>query len=259
MSNNHQIVYVYRSNAGVVTGVFACVFGILGIFTLGFIFVPLAVIFSLIGFVTGLGLLRGFTGMSGTGMLVSFIGGILAFAGLATSPSLWLLFGVARLVAAHNQDSRPQSTNDVTVATQSAPPSDLQRDKELQNYCAGLGTKTDVKPIPELLVPYANSVFFDGAASSTEYRCIANQIYICENGNGFNCDRPSTKRHNSSVDQFCRENPSASSVPFAVSGHGSVYAWKCVGTNAAIAHTESTDKEGFRTEMWVPIDPNRSL
>ncbi len=61
-------------------------FGVLGIFTLGIVFVPLAALCSVIG------LVRGLSSMSGAGIGMSVLGGLLTVAGFAFSPSLWLLF-----------------------------------------------------------------------------------------------------------------------------------------------------------------------
>jgi apolipoprotein N-acyltransferase len=83
------IVVRHRGSPGVLVGVLACVFGVLGILTFGFIFVPLAAVCSLIG------LLRGVAGMSPAGIGTSLLGGVLTIVGFAVSPSLWLLFAVA--------------------------------------------------------------------------------------------------------------------------------------------------------------------
>lgn len=87
------IVVERRGSPGVVAGLLGCVFGILGIFTLGFVFVPLAAVCSLIG------LLRGLMGMSGAGIGLSVLGIVLTIVGFIFSPSLWLLFAAS--VAAH--------------------------------------------------------------------------------------------------------------------------------------------------------------
>jgi len=72
-------------NPGVLAGVLGCAFGVLGIFTLGIVFVPLAALCSVIG------LLRGLSGRSGAGIGVSLLGGFLTVMGFIFSPSLWLV------------------------------------------------------------------------------------------------------------------------------------------------------------------------
>jgi zinc-ribbon domain len=80
---------------GILTGVFACLFGILGIFTWGLVFVPLAALCSVIG------MLRGLVGRSISGFSISLMGAFLAFVGVVVSPSLWLIVA-GFLVASQN-------------------------------------------------------------------------------------------------------------------------------------------------------------
>lgn len=88
-------------NQGVIAGLFGCIFGILGIFTIGIIFVPLAALCSLIG------LLRGMGGPSGSGIGISLLGGVLTFWGYTLSPSLLLMTG-GLLLASHSPVSPPR-------------------------------------------------------------------------------------------------------------------------------------------------------
>ncbi len=68
------------------TGYCAIGFGLLGIFTIGFIFVPLGFICSIAAFFVGQPIL----GLAGL---------ILAVAGFMTSPKLWLIIGMGALYA----------------------------------------------------------------------------------------------------------------------------------------------------------------
>ncbi len=65
-----------------VMGWFAVGFGLLGIFTIGFIFVPLALICSVIAIFLGQG-------------TWGFIGLLLVVGGFLTSPKLWLFVGIS--------------------------------------------------------------------------------------------------------------------------------------------------------------------
>jgi hypothetical protein len=94
-----------RRNQGVVAGILACIFAVLGIFTLGILFVPIA------AFCGAVGLLRGAIAFNISGLAVSALGIFLSVVGVATSPSLLLALG---LVLASNSkqpkigDSAPQ-------------------------------------------------------------------------------------------------------------------------------------------------------
>jgi hypothetical protein len=97
----------------VLAGVLACLFGILGIFTLAIVFVPLAAVCSVIGMLLGL------FGRSGSGFGLSLVGGFLTAAGFAVSPSLWLIFGGLLTTVHFWQPSVPPSK---PVAVASNPP-----------------------------------------------------------------------------------------------------------------------------------------
>ncbi len=68
-----------------ILAIFGVLFGILGIFTIGIIFVPLAAICATFALVSGI--------VNGrfTTVLLAFSGGVLTVAGWSMSPSLWVL------------------------------------------------------------------------------------------------------------------------------------------------------------------------
>jgi hypothetical protein len=103
-----QVQFDRRRNAGVLGGVLGCAFAVMGIFTLGFLFIPIAALCTIIG------LLSGIAGSNLSGIAVSALGAVLSLVGLATSPVLLLLLGIS--LTGHSAESR---TNDSirTVAT----------------------------------------------------------------------------------------------------------------------------------------------
>jgi hypothetical protein len=109
---NRAIRTAQRRNHGVVAGILACVFAVLGIFTLGILFVPIA------AFCGAVGLLRGAIAFNLSGLAVSALGILLSVVGVATSPSLLLALG---FVLASNSkqpkigDSAPQISCDSGV------------------------------------------------------------------------------------------------------------------------------------------------
>jgi len=87
-----RIIIEHRGPAGVLAGALGCVFGVLGIFFIGLIFVPLAALCAITGLVRGIG------SGSATAIGLSIIAVILCFFGFAVSPSLWVLLGAGLLV-----------------------------------------------------------------------------------------------------------------------------------------------------------------
>ena len=80
--NQHNSKAPNKKEGAPLMGWFAVAFGFLGIFTFGFIFVPLGFLFSVLAF---------FWGQA----LFGFVGLFLSVMGLITSPKLLLLIGMA--------------------------------------------------------------------------------------------------------------------------------------------------------------------
>lgn len=78
---------------GTLPSALSCVFGVMGIFFAAIIFVPLATLCALVGFV------RGCSSRNSTAIGLSLLGFVLCLFDFATSPSLWLLFGLGALTA----------------------------------------------------------------------------------------------------------------------------------------------------------------
>jgi hypothetical protein len=89
------VVLKRAGHQGVLAGLLGCAFGILGIFTLGIIFVPLGILCSVVG------LLRAIFVLSGPGIGCSVLGIILSAWGVVTSPSLWMILIGAGILTAH--------------------------------------------------------------------------------------------------------------------------------------------------------------
>jgi hypothetical protein len=86
----NQIIIIQKGGTpGLVPGVIGCILAILGIFTFGFIFVPLAAI------TTAIAALQASHHASFGGIAISVLSGFLTLVGFLTSPSLLALFGAA--------------------------------------------------------------------------------------------------------------------------------------------------------------------
>ncbi|OEJ69258.1 hypothetical protein [Magnetovibrio blakemorei] len=85
-ASGERTTYVMQDDSLPLLGMFAVGFGLLGIFTIGPVFVPLALIFGLIAIFAGQ-ILWGLTAL------------VLALAGFVTSPTLLLFLGAGALAA----------------------------------------------------------------------------------------------------------------------------------------------------------------
>jgi hypothetical protein len=99
-----------QGSEGAILGLLGACFGVLGIFTLGLIFVPVAILSSLFGLVWGL------ANRSTAGTAFSIVGLTLSAIGFFTSPSLLLLTGGLVVASQTNSgpstDTRPSNSSD---------------------------------------------------------------------------------------------------------------------------------------------------
>lgn len=77
-----EIVYVTKATPGLMTGIIASVLAILGIFTLGFVFIPIAILIAMIGSLLAL------KHKNSTGIAMNALAWILIVVGFMTSPFL---------------------------------------------------------------------------------------------------------------------------------------------------------------------------
>jgi len=102
-----KVVYRSRSSAGLFSGIFGCIFAILGIFTFGLVFLPFACLFSLVS------LLRSASGVSASGFCAAVASCILTVIGFVVSPTTWLvLIGLLGLAVTNvaNHPTAPQAS-----------------------------------------------------------------------------------------------------------------------------------------------------
>lgn len=88
-----RVIVETRGHAGLLAGLLSCILAILGIFTLAFVFIPLAVLCAIVG------LLRGISAFNASGIGISLLAGCLCVFGFLTSP---VLLGLAAGILATN-------------------------------------------------------------------------------------------------------------------------------------------------------------
>jgi hypothetical protein len=117
-----QIQNDRRRNAGVLAGILGCVFAVLGIFTLGFLFIPIAALCSLIG------LLNGISGLNIVGIAISTLSVFLTVVGLAFSPVLLLMLGIS--LAGHQVLTRTNDASNAVISTTRIEPKNESQSQE---------------------------------------------------------------------------------------------------------------------------------
>ena len=84
------------------------------------------------------------------------------------------------------------------------------------------------------------------------------QVYGCFVGANLPCtskantDRTPTAAEN----DYCKANPNSDFIPAAVTGHDTVYEWRCQNGGPEIAkQVFQVDSSGYISEIWYPLNP----
>ena len=111
-----EVVYVEKKGSpGLIAGIIASVMAVLGIFTLGFVFVPIAALIALIGSIIAI------KNGSGSGIGVNLLAWVLVVVGFSTSPVLWGMLGLGAAVATQPYDYSSSITTTSRTAVESVP------------------------------------------------------------------------------------------------------------------------------------------
>jgi hypothetical protein len=127
--------------------------------------------------------------------------------------------------------------------------------------CRGGVTDDTTRPIPPALVPAAVRLFGleamprEQVGRSTLYRCAEGRVLLCNLGANLPCDKANTSRDLPAATAWCAENPGSDFIPMYVTGHNTIYRWRCEGRRAiTIGAPLDTDRQGFIAQFWKPAD-----
>jgi hypothetical protein len=93
----------------------------------------------------------------------------------------------------------------------------------------------------------------------TFWRCMDGQVYACFVGANLPCQaQANTDRTPTQAEkEFCQQNPNADIIPMAVTGHETVYEWRCRNAEPEVVRQfAQPDKRGFLSHIWYEISPN---
>ena len=128
--------------------------------------------------------------------------------------------------------------------------------------CRRVGNDDRVRPYTPSFRPAFNKSFADdgrlpnaATLKTGVVRCMGGRLFGCIIGANQPCDRMNVARRNAGADSFCRDNPDATVVPLAASGHDSLYDYACAGSHAVVTRTQyRVDARGFAVGLWRPLD-----
>ena len=137
-------------------------------------------------------------------------------------------------------DSRASSATALAVLLL-APPGVAAWADAAQPLCRGGATDDTPRPIPDSLVPASVRLFGleampeEQVRRSTLYRCAEGRVLVCNLGANLPCGKANTRSDLPQADAWCAENAGSDFIPMYVTGHDTIYRWRCDGTKAAIS------------------------
>lgn len=140
-------------------------------------------------------------------------------------------------------------------------------------YCASIGTidapnaRYTGPQVPEAIINgFVAAAGLQGSTEplamfqkTTTWRCMDNQVYACNFGANLPCSSKANteKTPSQAMVDFCVANPDAAVIPMSVTGHSTIYSWRCVkDTPEPLDQIEKVDAQGYLAQIWYAIQPN---
>ncbi len=184
---------------------------------------------------------------------------------------LAIAFALAVFLAACAQPGRSHTRSDM-AATGTATAQLAQSYSSPFAYCRAVGTKdepgagyTGAEPPPAVVAGLVKAFGApaDAARSpifqhGTFWRCMGGAVYACNVGANLPCtSKANTNRAPTEGErQYCGENHDSLIIPMYVTGHDTIYDWRCKSGEAVAGKTLSkVDKRGYIARIWYRIPP----
>ena len=85
-------------------------------------------------------------------------------------------------------------------------------------------------------------------------RCVGDRLLACSIGANLNCGKANLERSLPAASAYCRANANTDFIPMFVTGHDTIYDWRCVNGEAVAGKALVTvDPQGFVAENWKEI------
>jgi hypothetical protein len=127
--------------------------------------------------------------------------------------------------------------------------------------CRRLGTSDRLRPLPGSLTGRASTLFGLSAMPpaqirrSTFFRCAGGHVLLCNTGANLPCGRANASRHLPAADRWCAGHPDSDFIPMYVTGHDTVYRWRCAAGRATpVGRPLRIDRRGFIARFWKRAD-----
>lgn len=91
---------------------------------------------------------------------------------------------------------------------------------------------------------------------SAVWRCMNSQVWVCHFGANLPCQEKAdlSQTPTAAMEDFCKANPTAESIPAAVTGRATVYEWSCAdGKAGAVRQAFKVDPQGYLADFWYEL------
>ncbi len=126
-----------------------------------------------------------------------------------------------------------------------------------QQYCARVGNDDELRRPPRSLGPAIRRLFnIEGsyARAATYYRCASGDVLLCTVGANLPCGKANTSETSPAAAQWCETHENSDFIPMTVTGHDTLYSWRCIGRVAKPgAPTGKIDARGFFAVYWKTL------
>jgi hypothetical protein len=94
-------------------------------------------------------------------------------------------------------------------------------------------------------------------AKLIQWRCMGGQVFACSLGANLPCGKANTSRAPTpEMAKYCADILDAEEIPAAVTGHDTIYTWRCTkGVPDIISQVFKVDQRGFVADFWHLIPP----
>jgi len=120
-------------------------------------------------------------------------------------------------------------------------------------YCRS-AANSQAMAVPDALAPAVAKAFgLDEQAvrGASYYRCAGGRLLACAVGANLPCGKADVRRRLQGADEYCRQNSGSAFIPMAVTGHDTIFTWRCAGAVAAPGRPiERLDGQGFVARTW---------
>jgi len=124
-------------------------------------------------------------------------------------------------------------------------------------YCNRIVNDDSLRTPPSSMMAAAQHLFHvapDYPRRATYYRCADANVMLCIVGANLPCGKANTSASLPAAAAWCRANPNADFIPMTVTGHDSIYRWRCVdGAATAGQKVGAVDDRGFFVDYWKAL------